>query len=111
MMDGDLARTRLLARRAELLEEDRASAAERAPVTLDQQSVGRLSRIDAMQAQAMALAVERRRTAERGRIEGALKRLDEGEFGACVTCGEAIAEARLEHDPSVAECIGCASNH
>ena len=94
---------------AELAEEDRLGAGERAPVALDQQSVGRLSRIDAMQGQAMALAAERRRVAERRRIEGALKRLDDREFGACVTCGEDIAEARLEHDPSVAECIGCAS--
>ena len=85
------------------------SAADRAPVTLDQDSVGRLSRIDAMQVQAMALAVERRRQSEKQRIEAALKRLDEGDWGDCLACGDEIAAARLEHDPSVTQCIRCAS--
>jgi DnaK suppressor protein len=78
-------------------------------VTLQQDSVGRLSRMDAMQQQAMAQAAQRRRGAERLRIEAALKRLDEGEWGWCLTCGEKIAEARLRHDPSVTQCVGCAS--
>lgn len=103
------ARDRLLARRAELEEEDRISAESRAPVTLEQDSVGRLSRMDAMQVQAMALAAEKRRQAERSRIEAALRRIDEGEWGWCLTCGEEIAEARLQHDPSVTQCVRCAS--
>src|SRR3990170_4426225 len=107
-MDEATARQRLLRRREELDEEDRISAVDRAPVTLDQNSVGRLSRIDAMQVQAMALAAERRRQAERLRIRSALKRLDEGEWGYCLVCGDEIAPARLEHDPSAAQCIGCA---
>ena len=57
----------------------------------------------------MALAAERRRAAERQRIGAALGRLDEGEWGWCLRCGEEIAEARLEHDPSVTLCVKCAS--
>jgi DnaK suppressor protein len=98
----------LLARRAELEEEERLSEADRAPVALDQDSVGRLSRIDAMQVQAMALAQQRRREAERQAIEAALQRIDEGEFGWCLVCGEAIAPARLKHNPSAPTCIACA---
>jgi len=108
-MNPDTARERLQARLAELVEEDRLSEADRAPVQLDQDSVGRLSRIDAMQVQAMALAAQRRRRAERDRIAAALRRLDEGEFGYCTGCGEDIAEGRLRHDPSAALCIACAS--
>ena len=108
-MDEARARKRLLRRRTELGEEDRMSAADRAPVMLDQDSVGRLSRIDAMQVQAMALAAERRRAAERQRIDAALKRLDEGEFGYCLSCGEEIGPGRLDHDPSVSQCLPCAS--
>ena len=108
-MDEATARQRLLHHRGELDEEDRMSAADRAPVTLNQDSVGRLSRIDAMQVQAMALAAERRRQAERQRIEAALKRLDQGEWGYCLACGDEIAPARLEHDASVTQCIRCAS--
>jgi len=107
-MDPNEARRRLLARLAELEEEDRISEGDRAPVRLDQDAVGRLSRIDAMQVQAMALAAQRRRQAEKGRIAGALRRLEENEFGYCAACGEEIAERRLRHDPSVALCIACA---
>jgi DnaK suppressor protein len=108
-MDDNQARQRLSVRLAELDEEDRISAEGRAPVTLQQDSVGRLSRMDALQVQAMALAAERRRAAERQRIGAALGRLDEGEWGWCLRCGEEIAEARLEHDPSVTLCVKCAS--
>ncbi len=108
-MDEKEARTRLLARKAELEEVERISAESRAPVTLQQDSVGRLSRMDAMQQQAMAQATQKRREAERQRIVAALARLDEGEWGWCLTCGEEIAEARLRHDPSVTQCMGCAS--
>lgn len=109
-MELDLAafREKLIARRAELLAEDALSADGRAPVTLDQESVGRLSRIDAMQHQAMGLAQARRRKAERGAIDEALRRLDDGEYGYCFKCGEEIAHARLEHSSSVTTCIECA---
>lgn len=98
----------LLARQAELDEEDAITQEDRAPVTLQQDSVGRLSRMDAMQQQAMAQATERRRQSERARIMAALARLEEGEWGYCLACGEKIAEARLRHDPSVATCVKCA---
>lgn len=102
-------REKLLSRRGELEEEERLSEADRAPVALDQDSVGRLSRIDAMQVQAMALAQSRRRRAERSAIEAALRRIEEGEYGYCLTCGEEIAPARLQHNPAAAACIRCAT--
>lgn len=108
-MTEDEARAALLERQAELAEEDRISAEGRAPVILQQDSVGRLSRMDAMQQQAMAQAQERRRAAEAKRIRAALERLDEGEWGWCLACGEEIAEKRLRHDPSAATCVNCAS--
>lgn len=106
--DLDSFRQKLLAARQALVAEDALAAADRAPVTLDQESVGRLSRIDAMQVQAMALAQSRRRRAKRAAIDAALARIDEGEFGYCLRCGEEIAAARLTHDPAVATCIECA---
>lgn len=99
---------KLTARRAELLAEDELSESDRAPVTLDQESVGRLSRIDAMQMQAMAMAQLRRRQAERAAIDAALDRIEAGEYGYCLQCGEEIAAARLEHNPAVSNCIECA---
>jgi len=108
-MTEDEAKAALNARAAALAEEDRISGEARAPVTLQQDSVGRLSRMDAMQQQAMAQAQERRRGHERLRIKAALSRIEEGEWGYCAQCGEAIAPARLANDPSVATCFGCAS--
>lgn len=108
-MTEDEARTALIARRAELDREAAANADSRDTVELQQDSVGRLSRMDAMQQQAMAQATERRRVAERARIGAALERLEDGEWGYCLRCGEAIAEQRLRHDPSVALCVQCAS--
>ncbi len=108
-MNEEQAKTRLLARLAELEEEDRISAEARAPVSLQQDSVGRLSRVDAMQQQAMAQATQRRRAAEQLRVRAAIVRLDKGDWGWCATCGEEIAEARLTYDPSVTQCVACAS--
>jgi DnaK suppressor protein len=84
----DEARKALEARLAELDRLDALSAEGRAPVTLQQDSVGRLSRIDAMQQQAMAQAEQRRRAAERSRHRVALTRLDKGDWGWCAACGE-----------------------
>lgn len=98
----------LLERQAELKARDKHGANWRGPVELDQQSVGRLSRMDAMQQQEMAQAEARRRTSDLARIEIALNRVDEGEYGWCAECGEAIAYKRLEIDPAAHLCIGCA---
>ena len=46
---------------------------------------------------------------EIAQIETALGRVADGTYGQCVTCGEAIAPARLEAVPHAAQCIKCAS--
>lgn len=79
----------------------------RAPVELDQQSVGRLSRMDAMQSQALAQDITRRRQHRKIAIEQALSRIRDGEFGYCAECGEAIAVGRLEIDPTFVACVRC----
>ena len=105
-MTGD-PRQRLLDRLAALDAEDRAGAEDRAVVELDQASVGRLSRMDALQLQAMAQATARRRAAERTRIRAALARIEAGDYGFCARCGEEIAPARLAADPAIALCAEC----
>ncbi|MEL6243643.1 MAG: TraR/DksA family transcriptional regulator [Pseudomonadota bacterium] len=112
----DPTEAQLIARyRARLLDEEVALATAsaetreaRRPVELDQQSIGRLSRQDALQQQAMATAQQMRR-ANRGRaIAAALLRMDEGEFGYCAQCGEFIGFGRLDLDPCLATCRDCA---
>ena len=100
-------RTTLQSRLDALDAEDAAAHASTRPVTLDQQSTGRLTRMDALQNQAMAQAQVRRRAAERQRIRAALKRLEEGEWGFCTDCGEEIEPARLAADPAIPRCRDC----
>jgi len=108
--DGSkISRQALLDRLAALRDLQDSSAESRRPVELDQTSVGRLSRVDALQHQAMALEIERRRGREKLRIEAALRRMDAGDFGYCISCGEEIASQRLAVDPTTPTCIRCAS--
>jgi DnaK suppressor protein len=71
-------------------------------------SVGRLSRMDAMQAQQMAQETERRRQQQLMKVEGALRRMESGEYGYCFVCGEEIDLRRLALDPTNTRCIKCA---
>ncbi len=93
----------------ELREISEQSSESRKPVELDQTVQGRLSRMDAMQGQAMAQATEARRRQQIQALQGALKRIDRGEFGECLECGEPIAEKRLHSNPAIMLCIECAS--
>lgn len=99
----------LLARRGEL-ETQLSNAREGTrPVTLDQQSVGRVSRIDAIQQQQMALANQQQATQLLQRIELSLQRIASGEYGFCMQCAEPIAFARLQAQPFAGLCLECQS--
>ena len=99
---------RLTGMREEVEKLSEVTEEARKPVQLDQTMVGRLSRMDALQTQAMQLETERRRTVEIQRIDAALKRMDEDEFGYCVSCGINIELKRLENDPTTSTCFDCA---
>ena len=77
-------------------------------VALDQTRVGRLSRMDAMQSQAMNQAAQLRRKQELERLRQALQRIEGDEFGFCEDCGEQISEGRLMLDPAAEYCVHCA---
>ena len=109
-VDPEEARKRLFTLKADLEAMSALSEEARAPVALDQQSVGRLSRMDAMQQQAMAASQERNRKRDLVRIEMAGRRIAEGEYGYCVECGEEIPDRRLEIDPVAEKCVRCASS-
>ncbi len=102
-------RDRLLALREELEGIADTGNEASAVVELDQSKVGRLSRMDAMQAQAMAQASGQRRERMLRGIDAALRRLDDGEFGYCQECGNDINPKRLQFDPTALLCIDCAS--
>ncbi len=97
----------ITAEMAELTALSDLSADGRAPVELDQQSVGRLSRMDAMQQQHMDLAREERRQMRLKVLAAALARLLGEEYGACLVCGDDIPYNRLKADPAATRCIDC----
>ena len=101
-------REKLMALYEDTLALSKAAKESLKPVALDQQSVGRLSRMDSLQVQAMDKAQETARQKKLLRIKAALTRLDNGDYGYCVTCDETISQKRLDLDPSVPLCISCA---
>lgn len=70
-------------------------------------SIGRLSRLDSMQMQQMALAGKRRLEEERARLHEAMRRIDAGNYGRCQICGGDIALERLEFQPDAVTCVPC----
>jgi len=110
MTESEIAqfRAQLLALQLELRGLAESSRASARPVELDQASVGRLTRMDAMQGQQMAREADRRREQQLARIEGALRRLAAGDYGDCYVCGEEIDRRRLAADPTNTRCTNCA---
>jgi len=106
-MDSQQQRSRLSSEYESLEQLSMQTKDDRKPVTLDQQSVGRLSRMDALQKQNMDIATEQRRRQRMRAIKAALTRLDTGEYGFCVRCEEEIPQRRLDFDPAAAFCLSC----
>ncbi len=107
-IDPEAVRAALIARREALLRLVDSSAEARRTVELDQSRVGRLSRMDALQSQAMSVETDRRRKVELQQIEAALGRIVDGDYGTCTGCGEAIGPKRLALNPTTPVCIDCA---
>ena len=101
-------RKQLLALKNELIETLTITANDIKPVVLDQNAVGRVSRVDAMQMQQMALESSRRRERQLINVNKALKRIEKQAYGICIDCDEDINVRRLEFDPTVIRCIQCA---
>lgn len=78
------------------------------PVELEQDTVGRLSRIDAIQNQGLAQSLQDRERAQLASILDALRRIEEGCYGACSACGAPIPFERLTVFPETRTCAACA---
>ena len=102
-------KTRLLQLQQELQRLKDTGDAAASVVELDQTAVGRLSRMDALQGQAMSKETGRRRQLELQKITAALRRLDSGDYGYCLSCDEPVARERLQLDPAATLCIECAN--
>ncbi len=108
-LDLESIKKKLLDLKSELEDWHETSHSARKPVMLDQTAVGRLSRMDAMQSQAMSLETKRRREIQIQRIIGALQRIEKDAFGYCLKCDENIDPKRLDFDLTAFLCIVCAN--
>lgn len=99
--------TRALRSVREELKSSLADTSRGATVELDQAAVGRLSRVDAMQQQAMAQAERRLQAQKLDAVAAALERVADEEYGWCCQCGELIALRRLRARPESAFCVAC----
>lgn len=107
-LDIGFFKKRLIEMREELIAIENTNEEATETVVLDQSRVGRLSRMDALQNQAMSVESKRRRQIELRNITTALRRIEEGEYGYCLHCGEEINPKRLKVDPAAPVCINCA---
>lgn len=101
-------KNKLLELRRLLSEAETSGAAAEEVVELDQTRQGRLSRMDAMRAQAMSRATGEKRRRLLRDIERALERIEDDSYGECLECGETIAPGRLQANPTARHCIDCA---
>jgi DnaK suppressor protein len=100
-------RTELEAELTRLRRSMKISEETKGPVALDQTSVGRLSRMDALQSQAMQQGLHERELGRLGALEAAIRRRDEGSYGLCETCGAPIPYGRLLVMPEARHCTAC----
>ena len=108
-IDLSFFKEKLLLLQSELLKVEQSGNEAAQIVELDQSKVGRVSRMDALQGQAMAKESQQRRTLQLQRISAALQRIDRTTYGLCVRCEEEINPKRLELNPTVVLCIDCAN--
>ena len=108
MTENKKIKARLLALQQQLISYQQTGKEAADTIELDQSRLGRLSRMDALQGQAMSQALNQRREIELLKISGALQRIETGDYGYCVKCGEEIAPQRLALDPATPLCLPCA---
>lgn len=97
----------LLRLQAELKKVEELAKQDANIVELDQSRLGRLSRMDALQSQQMAMETARRQEQQLAKIDGALRRIENGDFGDCFICSVDIDNRRLEIDPTSTRCMAC----
>lgn len=103
-IDGNAARASLIAERRRLLADLGEAIQNPEPMTYGSQAASASQVFE----QQRDLALRDRSRAELTRVEDALRALDEGTYGTCVSCGKPIARERLEAIPWAPMCIDCA---
>jgi DnaK suppressor protein len=103
-----MVRDELLRSLAKLERSLKISGESARPRDLEQDTVGRLSRIDALQNAGLTANLEERERAQLGQVVEALRRIEDGTYGACNACGGTIPIERLMVFPETKACTACA---
>ena len=80
---------------------------ESAEAVSPDKSLGRLSRMEAMQDQQLMLEARRRKKMQKVAVLSALQRIENNQFGDCIFCGKPISHERLEAAPESSTCVSC----
>lgn len=102
-------KTKLQSLQVDLMSQLELSESATGIVTLDQTAVGRVSRIDAMQQQKMAISTQRKTEQRLKKVYIALAAIESGDYGFCRQCDESIIFGRLEIQPEANLCLPCQS--
>ncbi len=105
--DIDKLKQQLLDSHADLEEQILLGSSAGEAVALDQSKVGRVSRIDAMQQQQMALSTLNKSRQRLVKIKVALAAIESGDYGYCKRCDENIGFPRLQAQPEAPLCFAC----
>lgn len=106
--DVDHFRERLEALKEEILAELAVEDPTKDSIAPDK-AIGRLTRMEAIQAQSMSSEARRRQKSRLQKVERALERIEDGSYGDCLSCGEPIPAGRLEIMPESGFCVQCAA--
>lgn len=111
MNDAELNRfkTLLLQQRDTLMASQQLGQSATETLALDQSSVGRVSRIDAIQSQSMTIGTTSLRQQQLRQITTAIAMIESGDYGFCTECHAEIDVKRLSIDPAAMQCVPCAS--
>jgi DnaK suppressor protein len=71
-------------------------------------AIGRISRMEAINSKSINEEALRKTENTLAKLQQALKKIDDEDFGICIECDEAIPFARLMILPETPLCVGCA---
>jgi DnaK suppressor protein len=100
-------RQRLLEAKASAEAILRQTAGDEKPVEASGSSIGRLSRMDAIQVQAMAQMSRRQLQVRLLQFDAALATIENGTYGTCRSCKGPISLPRLDAVPEAPFCMEC----
>ena len=107
-MSDDTIKDRLTQEIAKTLEDIERLKIASQPVSPDN-AIGRLSRMEAINAKSVSEENLRQAELRITKLNAAIQRVNDDEYGICLNCEEEISSKRLQSIPEATLCIKCAT--